>query len=638
MKDKTFFNIRKMKFLNLLLLLCPKLVYASNGEFSVLIAIFVEAFVTIHMSIFVLYPIANLLSEEPKKLFLKLFIIRIAILLFFDLFITTNIAIIDFILVFIGAFIVVPILSLITKKSAYGKNSISSSSSLDVCPNCKTKIQKDDKFCANCGLAIAYVEDRNTKVVKSNDFDPMYQQSEEKLLESFLKKEISKAQIDLKSQLIPSDVLKKKKIMLIIFSLLTFVFFSSIFFHVGTVYYIIGLVILFIFYKKTQEYNFMKFLKKEVKARPSENISNLVMSVKESFVKDNSKNILIIGLITCLVLSSLIYFKPHAIYEKTNDGYVLRFYTVGLSNMTSVEISEVYKGKNVVGIRGQVFKNMSFLKNVKLPNTITEMRGQIFQNDKSLKKINIPTSLTYLGGSAFKNCKSLKEIELPESLEYLGGETFANASSLVKINLPSKLTEIRGNTFENAKSLKRIDIPDNVTRIGGHAFYGASSLEEVNISEESKLESIGSSAFRLCSSLDSITIPSTVSINSRAFKESPTKIKKYGEVDYGNLIDGEQFTYDTFLYITVGNTDPISSYQKKSIMYNNNASLTLKSINITSDGNEFLLEYKDDLHSSEFKLNKTTPSKKINEDLVVEISASYVFSNSSGISLNAYYN
>lgn len=167
-----------------------------------------------------------------------------------------------------------------------------------------------------------------------------------------------------------------------------------------------------------------------------------------------------------------------------------------LENETMVE--------KVVGLRGNTFSNMPFLSEVTLPDSITEIRGQ-----------------------AFKNCRSLERVTLPEHLTYLGGEAFYHCSSLEEVNLPAGLTEIRGNTFEECSSLLRIEIPDNVTRIGGHAFYGNTSLEEVVISPDSKLQQIGSSAFRCCDSLREITLPRGVSVNERAFKETPVRIDYY---------------------------------------------------------------------------------------------------------------
>ena len=72
-------------------------------------------------------------------------------------------------------------------------------------------------------------------------------------------------------------------------------------------------------------------------------------------------------------------------------------------------------------------------------------------------------------------------------------------------------------------------------------------------------------------------------------------------------------------------------------MYQNDARLTLKSINVTASGSEFTLEYKDLTTTKEFKLNKTISNMEITDSLDVEVSASYNFSSSAGISLSVYY-
>ncbi len=77
--------------------------------------------------------------------------------------------------------------------------------------------------------------------------------------------------------------------------------------------------------------------------------------------------------------------------------------------------------------------------------------------------------------------------------------------------------------MKTIKSYYDKKFPIQLQRIGGHAFYGCKSLSKVELSENSKLKEIGSSAFRLCDSLKEITIPSLTSVNSRAFKKKSNK-------------------------------------------------------------------------------------------------------------------
>ena len=547
---------RKLKILLIItLLFIPTIVFAESYSLAEPIplsfAFVLELFVSIHMCIFVFQPLSNMLSKEgnEKKNFWKIFAIRAAILLFFDFFITTSIAYVDFVLIFLGAFIIVPLCGVITKKNPYMKKTSNyvrqspvSATNLGLkCTKCNQPIKSTDQYCTNCGALIAEKDKQqisNKIVVVPSNFDPMYSLSEDKMLEKFINRNLKIVGLDINTTLLPQEISKKRLVLNSIFSFLIFIYISLIFFHFPIYTYILGFIILIILYFLTRKYDLMSYLKKQLKARPQEKVSNIIMSVKQSLVIDNSKRIFIVTLVIATIMPLIIFMNPRIMYEKMDDGYGVRFYTFGLTNFTTATIPEIYNGEKVVSLRGNTFSNMPFLREVNLPNSILEIRGQAFKNDRSLTTITLPNQLKYLGGGSFYNCSSLKSIEIPDTVTFIGGESFYNATSLEYINLPKNITEIRGNTFENCKSLQGISIPDNVTRIGGHAFFGCSSLSEVTLTENSRLTEIGSSAFRQCYSLYEVFLPKYVSINERAFKESPTRIRYFDE-----LYDDSYYSY-----------------------------------------------------------------------------------------------
>ncbi len=655
-----------MKLKNLIFIFVVILVLAVNPipndalPFSV--AIFMEAFVSIHMSIFVLWPLSNMLGDEdPKKWFKWAFIIRIVLLLIFDI-MNTGTALLDFFAVFIGGFIVVPICSAITKKSPYeGKtdiiNKVTKSSTTSAalaiknsiilkCTKCNSEVKVEDKYCQNCGALLEgnnlrVEEDLNNKVLLPTAFDDMYFGGDDYCLVEFLKRELKSCGIDLNETLMPSEALKRKKVMNTIFMILVFVYISLIFFHFPILTYLIGLIILIIFYKIANNYTLIKFLSKKVKERPSEKISNIVMDAKMTMVKDDTKNFITIGSVIVILLAIVTFWNPHILYEKINDSYGVRFYTFGLTNFRTAEIPDEYNGKKVISLRGNTFSNMPLLKSVKLSDNIIEIRGQAFKNDFLLSEVNIPSNLEYLGGGAFYNCKMIKNIALPDTLKYMGGEVFYEASSLESIKLSDNLTEIRGNSFEECVSLKEITIPDKVTRIGGHAFYNNSSLERVNISEDSELVEIGSSAFRLCSKLKTITIPKETIVNERAFKESPTSVFKYGQIRYGFLVDKSKYNENSS-YITLKKdiSYKIGEYYTKSIAYKNNATLLLTNVDIISGVKYYRIKYTDSNGSINFDITKDRPSYKINDNVEIEVSYESAFNDYyyNTLTINVYYN
>ena len=102
------------------------------------------------------------------------------------------------------------------------------------------------------------------------------------------------------------------------------------------------------------------------------------MNVKASFVFDNFKTLRIICFVIAIIIPLLIFKDPRIMYEKTDGGYAVRFYTFGLTNNKTATIPKTYKNENVVSLRGNTFSNMPFLEKVNLPNTITEIRGTSF--------------------------------------------------------------------------------------------------------------------------------------------------------------------------------------------------------------------------------------------------------------------
>lgn len=234
-------------------------------------------------------------------------------------------------------------------------------------------------------------------------------------------------------------------------------------------------------------------------------------------------------------------------WKRYGNGYMLADFDAGTKAVNPV-IPEQIDGLPVVAIGPRAFQNETRVTNVNIPGTVTEIGSYAFKGCTKLWNITMGDQVTAIGGEAFKDCGSLVEFILPAGVTEVRGNTFQNCvklknvalhdqvtaihayafsgcSALQEIMLPAGITEIRANTFEYCDALRSIVIPHGVTRIAAHAFHGCSSLKTVEVPQT--VCEIRSSAFRECEQLLVITIPQDCTVNERAFKDSPTNVKRY---------------------------------------------------------------------------------------------------------------
>ncbi|MBQ0126101.1 MAG: leucine-rich repeat domain-containing protein [Clostridiales bacterium] len=160
-----------------------------------------------------------------------------------------------------------------------------------------------------------------------------------------------------------------------------------------------------------------------------------------------------------------------------------------------------------------------------------------------------------IGNYAFSKCSKLTSITVPfvgrsgglwdSWFGYIfGADHSSNNGAYVPSSLKTVVvtdaTNIDNEAFRDCSSLTSITIPSSVKSIGDDAFIGCSGLTSITIPD--RVASIGNYAFRNCSNLTSITIPSSVtSIGKWAFWDcsSLTSITFKGTRAQWNVMDKE---------------------------------------------------------------------------------------------------
>lgn len=140
---------------------------------------------------------------------------------------------------------------------------------------------------------------------------------------------------------------------------------------------------------------------------------------------------------------------------------------------------------------------------------VTAIRYDGFERYVNLKSITLPDSITQIGSNAFDNCVSLTEIDLPDGLLEIGEWAFYNAG-LVSITVPGGVTKIGNMTFCGCDQLTRAVLEEGVYELGVDVFSECTSLTSVSL--PSTLRIMDDGVFSGCTALAEIALPAKMSV------------------------------------------------------------------------------------------------------------------------------
>lgn len=173
----------------------------------------------------------------------------------------------------------------------------------------------------------------------------------------------------------------------------------------------------------------------------------------------------------------------------------------------------------------------SGVKELSIPDGITEIPSLTFSNCRMLEKINISNNCKKIGEYAFLNCSVLKEIVLPDTVTALGKEAFRGCSELKTVILSDNITRLHSRTFDGCRSLETVVLPQKLEHIDDECFAGCVSLKKIVFPDG--LKSIGEKSFSRCENLETVILPPSCNyIGTRSF----SACKKLKTVKTGNSL------------------------------------------------------------------------------------------------------
>ncbi len=151
-----------------------------------------------------------------------------------------------------------------------------------------------------------------------------------------------------------------------------------------------------------------------------------------------------------------------------------------------------------------------------LPDSLLAIEESAFEDSTKLNEVTFGSNLESIGERAFKNC-SISSIELPDGLVDIGEMAFYRCN-IDELELKS-LASMGDSAFKLCTKLESVVLPDNLFSVPTSAFEECTSLKSLSLGKN--VEEIGTNAFKNCSELDAIILPGTT--------------KKIGNFAFSNL-------------------------------------------------------------------------------------------------------
>ena len=182
---------------------------------------------------------------------------------------------------------------------------------------------------------------------------------------------------------------------------------------------------------------------------------------------------------------------------------------------------------NLTTIGSNAFEGCTGLTTLTLAEGITTLESNTFLDCTNLTTINFPATFTTVkeswnDNSPLNNCTKLEKVTFAEGATIIPNHIFSKCDFITNahFSIPSTITTIGESAFRGLTKLDSFAFPEHLEKIGQHAFDGCTGLTSIQLPET--VTTLGSHSFKNCTGLTKVTVPKSVTtIDTDVYDQSP---------------------------------------------------------------------------------------------------------------------
>ena len=144
-----------------------------------------------------------------------------------------------------------------------------------------------------------------------------------------------------------------------------------------------------------------------------------------------------------------------------------------------------------------------------------------FKENADITSVVIPEGVCRIGYEAFLGCEKLAKVTIPSTVTDWDDDlardvpfgrrkskAFEECVALTEVKLSEGLTVLGDSAFYGCTTLESVTVPSTIEEFHSEVFYGCTALRRVELKEG--IKQMGYRAFGGCTALEEVTIPSTI--------------------------------------------------------------------------------------------------------------------------------